>query len=270
MEEIYMAKVIHLSDYKKAHQKARTIDDFLHDLRGKAPQELKEAFSHYDEHMDEDNQNDMELNLFGPAIDAFYSAFTEKMDEEFEDETIELHKNHDGVKKAVLSGLKAYLKRARPKALELIKGVDDEIEQYKILTTYVDHEMPFVVNQQGQPIALDDFIKSLVDDKKKVSEAKIHFSRNRANIASIHKQHLNAKYRNHLFGTYASHDLAAHLKPKAESKYEVDDAVKFANLEKGEIFQLYDHLSRGKPIEELGKYGLKQKKEEEEELRKAA
>src|SRR3989344_3247383 len=186
------------------------LNDYMAELRKKNLDSLDDAFSHYDAHMDDDHQKHLILNVFG-------------------------------------KGMKAYLKKVSPAALKGIEGVEDEQEQYKILSRYMDEYAPLIRTKEGRVIPFETWVDNMAKDKKKkVSDMKMHFYASKTQIASDHVQALNEKYSEHLFGTYHAPDIAAHVRPIVEKKHTVDDLVKFNMLEKDGLIKIYRHMKKGK------------------------
>ena len=253
-----MAKVLKMD--KKAPS---NLNDYMAELRKKNLDSLDDAFSHYDAHMDDDHQKHLILNVFGKGMDEFYDSFTKGLEEEKLEDTSKLEGHDKGVKKALLKGMKAYLKKVSPAALKGIEGVEDEQEQYKILSRYMDEYAPLIRTKEGRVIPFETWVDNMAKDKKKkVSDMKMHFYASKTQIASDHVQALNEKYSEHLFGTYHAPDIAAHVRPIVEKKHTVDDLVKFNMLDKDSLIKIYRHMKKGKGVEDLGAYGISMEEEE--------
>lgn len=247
---------------KKEEKKPQTLSDYMDELRKSKIDNLDDVFEKYDAHMDEDHQKHLLVNVFGAGIDEFYNNLVEGLKEVGDDKT-SLKGKEEEVKKAALKGMKAYLKKIDPSGLKnLLKHAKDEKEEYKLLCKYVNEMAPLLTEKNGKPIDIEKFIDDYVKDKKhKVIDLKQHFYITKGQTSMHQRGRLNGMYEQHLFGTYKGTDLVAHMKPRIEKKFTIEDMVDLMKVEVGDALKLHRHMKYGENIENIEQYGLASKEE---------
>ncbi|MBD3313286.1 hypothetical protein GF345_02490 [Candidatus Woesearchaeota archaeon] len=242
-----------------------TLDEIMTELRSKSVESLDKAYSHYDKHMDEDRQKHFLTEVFDPAVSSFYESLKAGLAKHVGDDTTKLKGNEEGVKKALVDGIKAYLEKVSPEMLDkLLSEVKEPEEQYKVLVGYMNNTSPLLYDKNGKPQDLSAWVDNIIkDDKKQVNDVKTHFMMQKTQTAIAHRQIMNQNYENHLFGTYKDEEIVSHLKPMIQQKYNIKDPASFMMMGKGKAHKLYRHIVHDESVDELSDYGLEQKGKEE-------
>lgn len=252
-----------MAEQKK--KKIASIDDFFADLRTKNVQELNKAFTEYDEFTKQETQENLFNNIFNPAHDAMYQAITKQLDETFKgDDETKVHNKKTELKKAATAGMKKYFEKAQPSILKAIHGMDDD-EQYEVLAHHYDQSVG--AGQRGGGASIKDLVEEHAKNKRStVGTIKHMLYQQKSKQSAYAVNKLKGHVIQHHFSKYHPAEISAHLLPKLEKEgITVEDKIKAATLELGELIGLYEGHKKGEIEGGYERYGFKRKKDEKKD-----
>ena len=248
-------------EYEKLDHK--TLDDVLKHIEETQFPEIENAFKDFDNFKKDAHQHKLQVEIFKPSFDEFYTTVDKELGKYFKGGTDSIHQKEKEVKVSLAKGMMAYLKKARPelhKALsknKFVKAMMDKGDNFKEAYETIAHYMDTYITghdarRRGEPGMYSGLAQAVTDNKEStVNSLKSHLENMRGATHGRAWSYLVGQKRNASVGRFEPFKIAHYIKEKvitdkAGYKINEDDEHKFLMHDFGDLMNVYEGVKTGK------------------------